>query len=246
MAVGLAVYVALTVATLLVVATITAPYGRHGRRGWGPTVPARWGWLVMESPALVGPVWIMSTVPPGPHRRATWMLLGLWLLHYGYRALVFPWLLRAGSAPMPLVVAVLAFAFNCFNAWVNFTWLAEHGPARVSWESPATWVGLGLFVAGFVGHVRSDAILRSLRAPGETGYRVPHGFLYRWISCPNYASEMVQWTGWALLTSSPAGLMFALYTVANLGPRALAHHRWYRQTFPEYPSQRRALVPFLL
>ena len=57
---------------------------------------------------------------------------------------------------------------------------------------------------------------------------------------------MVEWSGWAVATWSLAGLAFALYTVANLAPRAMANHRWYRETFPDYPSDRRALVPYVL
>jgi hypothetical protein len=26
----------------------------------------------------------------------------------------------------------------------------------------------------------------------------------------------------------------------------LSHHRWYHETFPEYPPERRAVVPFLI
>jgi len=37
-----------------------------------------------------------------------------------------------------------------------------------------------------------------------------------------------------------------LWTIANLAPRALANHKWYKETFPEYPSQRKALIPFFL
>jgi hypothetical protein len=29
-------------------------------------------------------------------------------------------------------------------------------------------------------------------------------------------------------------------------PRALAHHRWYRTTFPDYPPARTAIIPGLL
>jgi protein-S-isoprenylcysteine O-methyltransferase Ste14 len=70
--------------------------------------------------------------------------------------------------------------------------------------------------------------------------------LYRWVSCPNYLGEIVQWFGWALLTWSPAGLAFAVYTTANLLPRGIDHHAWYRQRFAEYPDTRRAVIPFVL
>ncbi|HEX6242129.1 MAG TPA: 3-oxo-5-alpha-steroid 4-dehydrogenase, partial [Polyangiales bacterium] len=93
---------------------------------------------------------------------------------------------------------------------------------------------------------QSDRILLGLRAPGETGYKIPRGGLYSFISCPNYFGELVEWCGWALLTWSLPGLFFALFTAANLVPRALAHHRDYRRRFPDYPSERRAVLPFVL
>jgi protein-S-isoprenylcysteine O-methyltransferase Ste14 len=72
------------------------------------------------------------------------------------------------------------------------------------------------------------------------------GFLFEHVSCPNYLGEIVEWTGWALAAWSLAGLSFAFWTIANLAPRALAHHRWYRERFPEYPPFRRAIVPWVL
>ena len=43
-----------------------------------------------------------------------------------------------------------------------------------------------------------------------------------------------------------AGAAFAFFTTANLLPRALAHHRWYHEKFPDYPRERKAIVPGLL
>jgi hypothetical protein len=39
---------------------------------------------------------------------------------------------------------------------------------------------------------------------------------------------------------------FALWTAVNLIPRALDHHRWYLKTFPDYPKERKAVIPFLV
>jgi steroid 5-alpha reductase family enzyme len=107
-------------------------------------------------------------------------------------------------------------------------------------------IGAVMFVGGLLVNLQSDEILRRLRAPGESGYRIPRGGMYRWVSCPNYLGEMVEWCGWAVLTWNLAGVSFAVWTIANLLPRALTHHRWYRATFADYPPERRAVIPFVL
>jgi protein-S-isoprenylcysteine O-methyltransferase Ste14 len=67
--------------------------------------------------------------------------------------------------------------------------------------------------------------------------------MYRYISCPNYFGEIVEWFGWAIATWSLSGLAFAIWTFANLAPRAHAHHKWYHKNFKEYPVERKALLP---
>ena len=47
------------------------------------------------------------------------------------------------------------------------------------------------------------------------------------------------------LRDKEARLNLAL-SAANLVPRALATHRWYRERFPDYPQDRKALIPFVL
>jgi protein-S-isoprenylcysteine O-methyltransferase Ste14 len=100
-----------------------------------------------------------------------------------------------------------------------------------------------LFAVGYWINRQADRTLHNLRWPGESGYRIPRGGLYRWISCPNYLGEIVEWLGWAVATWSLPGLAFAVWAIANLAPRAWAHHRWYCNYFADYPSERKALVP---
>lgn len=237
---------ALAAVTFVALCFIVAPYGgRHGRTGWGPTVPARVGWVVMEAPASI--LFLVFYVL-GEHRGelVPLLFLLLWQAHYVQRAFVYPLLMRSGSR-MPVAVMLLAILFNVLNAWVNARWISEYGAYPVAWlADPRFWLGAALFVGGAVLNVSSDRILRRLRGDGSRGYRIPYGGGFRLVSSPNYLGEIVEWTGWAIATWSLAGASFALYTIANLAPRAMANHRWYRETFPDYPADRRALLPYVL
>ena len=147
---------------------------------------------------------------------------------------------------MPAVVALMGGVFNLGNAYLNGRYLFDLSGERyqAAWlTSPQFIIGLVLFVAGFVINRQADSILHGLRRDGELDYKIPYGGMYRYISCPNYFGEIVEWTGWAIATLSLPGLAFALWTFANLAPRARAHHRWYHEHFVQYPEERKALIP---
>ncbi len=226
---------------------VRAPYGRYTRSGWGPTVGRRLGWVIMELPSALGMPLVFFLGNRHTNGPALVFLL-LWEVHYLHRTFIFPFGLRGGGAGHTLATVSMAILFNSVNVYINGRWLFSMGPTLDSgwFGDPRFLAGLAIFVAGFGICKHSDAILRSLRSTGEGGYKIPRGGLFRHVSCPNYLGEILQWCGWALLTWSLAGLTFAAWTVANLAPRAWHHHRWYRQRFPDYPPDRKALLPGLL
>jgi protein-S-isoprenylcysteine O-methyltransferase Ste14 len=240
-------WIAAALITFVVLLRVQAPYGRYASRGWGGTVPHRVGWIAMEvvSPAIF---LLFFLTGGGAKTGPMWLFAGLWVGHYLNRAVVYPLRQRAPGRRMPIVIMTSAMVFNGVNGYLNGHYLgALASPYAVAWlTDPRFLAGALLFVAGAIANWRADAILRALRKPGETGYRIPRGGLYRWVSCPNYLGEIVEWTGFALLTWSLPALSFAVWTAANLVPRALAHHRWYVERFPDYPSDRKALIPRLL
>jgi protein-S-isoprenylcysteine O-methyltransferase Ste14 len=236
----------LSVPTAVALLFVTAPYGRHIRAGWGPSLPAWLGWLLMEAPA---PIVFLLFWLQGSHRGelVPILLLAMWETHYAYRAFVYPVGLRRGQGRMLVSVAAMAVLFNLLNGYVNGAWVSGGAAYPATWlADPRFVVGALLFAGGLALNVLSDRALRRLRRPGETGYKVPRGGAFEWVSCPNYLGEVVEWTGWAIATWSLPGLAFAVYTAANLVPRALSHHAWYRREFPGYPPERRAVIPFLL
>jgi 3-oxo-5-alpha-steroid 4-dehydrogenase 1 len=144
-------------------------------------------------------------------------------------------------------VAAMGFLLNSGFSYLNGRWLFMFGPERdLAWLWDIRFLlGTALFFGGWIAATWSDAVLRSLRKPGEKGYRIPRAGLFRWVTSPNYLGEMTMWAGWALATWSLAGLTIFCVTAANLIPRAVRNHRWYREKFPDYPASRKALVPYI-
>ncbi len=234
------------VAALVALVFVTAPYGRHRRAGWGPTIPNVVGWVLMESPAVLAFAAIyltgrnaFDTVP---------VVLGtMWMVHYVHRTFVFPFRVRSTENRMPVVIAAMAFVFNWLNAYIIARWISHLGEYDASWlRDPRFVVGAALFLLGLAVNLRADTMLIRLRSPGESDYKIPRGWLYEYVACPNYLGEIVEWAGYAIATWSLPGLAFAVFTAANVGPRAIANRRWYRETFPDYPAERKALIPFVL
>lgn len=238
--------IALAAVSMVAVSFVRAPYGRHNEAGWGPQVPVRAGWMVMESPAVL---FFLVVYVQGSRRwePASLVLLTMWIVHYVQRTVFYPLMQRGQRGKtMPLLIVVLALAFNTLNAYVNARWISHIGHYDVDWlTSPMFMAGAALFIIGFATNLHADAALRVLRKHGEGHYALPRGWLFDKVSSPNYFGEIVEWTGWAVATRSMAGLAFALYSVANLAPRAKSHHAWYRRTFKDYPTERRALIPYV-
>jgi protein-S-isoprenylcysteine O-methyltransferase Ste14 len=224
---------------------VAAPYGRHIRRGWGPTLTNRTGWLLMEAPA---PLVFALLYFLGEHRASLTAIafLLLWEAHYVHRAFIYPFSLANRERKMPLTVVLFGFIFNLGNAYLNGRYLFTFVSYPNDWLGDFRFLsGAMVFIAGFVINRSADEILHHLRKQNNAGYRIPFGGMYRWISCPNYFGEILTWTGWAIATWSLPGLAFAVWTFANLAPRARTHHRWYLEQFPDYPKERKALIPGL-
>jgi 3-oxo-5-alpha-steroid 4-dehydrogenase 1 len=233
------------VLTAIALRFIVAPYGRHARSGWGPSIPSRLGWILMEAPASLA---FLGIYLAGDHRTgaAPLVLLALWQLHYIHRAFVFPFRMRVSGKTMPASVTAMAIVFNGWNAYINARWISHLGDYGLAWlVGPRFLAGGALFLVGLAINVWADTVLLRLRRPGETGYRIPRGGLFERVACPNYLGEILEWCGWAIATWSLSGLAFAVYTAANVGPRAGSHLAWYRARFPEYPRERKALLPFV-
>ncbi|NXQ00991.1 S5A1 dehydrogenase, partial [Vidua macroura] len=152
-----------------------------------------------------------------------------------YRALIFPLLIREGK-PTPFFTFVLALLFCVFNGYLQGRSLTTYA------TYPPGWLGDSRFITGELNHVmrtsgflgwligtainiHSDHILRNLRKPGETGYKIPRGGMFEYVSGANFFGEILEWFGFALACCTIESLAFALCTLFVLGSRARQHHK---------------------
>lgn len=239
------IWIALAILLVPIQLFVTAPYGRHMRGGWGIGLPNRLGWFLMEFVSLASFAALFlsgtssKTIP-------MWIFFTAWVAHYANRSLIFPWRTKTRGKTIPLVIVLSAVGFNLVNAGLNGFYLGSLADYPDAWlADPRFQIGALLFLAGAAMNIWSDNRLIALRSNTQD-YAIPRGGLFEWISCPNLFGEIVEWCGFALMCWNLPALAFAIWTAANLIPRARSHHAWYRRHFADYPRTRRAVIPFLL
>jgi len=186
---------------------IRAPYGRYYRKGWGPDLPNRISWLIMEAPSVVVMAAFFFT-GTAPKNLPPVLFFLMWEAHYIHRAFIYPFQITNHRKQWPVAILAMGFVFNLGNSALNGRYLfSTSGGYPTSWiYDPRFLAGFALFLTGFITNRWADRVLQNLRLPGETSYKIPYGGLYRRISCPNYLGEIIEWSGWALATWSLPGL----------------------------------------
>ena len=228
---------------------VDAGYGKFYDSKWGPSVNNRLGWFLMETPVFVAMLllWFFS------ERRGDVVRLAFLLvfeLHYFQRSFIFPLLIK-GRSRMPLSIILMGVIFNTLNALMQGGWIFYVSPAEMY---PTGWLldprfigGLLIFAAGMFINLQSDNIIRHLRKPGDTRHYLPRGGMFRYVTSANYLGEFMEWVGFAVLTWSWSGAVFALWTFANLCPRAARIYERYKQEFGDAldSSKVKRIIPFI-
>ena len=250
-----AFYVFLVVMAVLAVVVffclyhVDAGYGKFYGPKWGPSLDNRLGWVLMEAPVFVAMLllwWFSDRRADGV--RLVFLLL--FELHYFHRSFIFPLQIR-GRSRMPVSIVLMGVLFNTLNALMQGGWIFYFSPAEAY---PAGWLtslpflaGTLLFFAGMAVNIHSDSVIRHLRKPGDTAHYLPKAGMFRYVTSANYFGEFVEWVGFAILTWSWSGAVFALWTFANLAPRAARISELYSREFPDELDTRRTrrILPFI-
>ncbi|KAM7191335.1 3-oxo-5-alpha-steroid 4-dehydrogenase domain containing protein [Rhypophila sp. PSN 637] len=246
-------------------------------------LPGRIGWLTMEAPGFLTLLYNLRYLAPqaNPHYLSEeyslpWqnkVLAALFVLHYSYRALLFP-ILQPSMSPLHILVWLFGLLFQIINGTCIGAWLAAYGPlTQKDWSSNLTFgtfqfvLGISLFYVGLAANYYHDDELREIRRREirrqerlasqsknpeqaikkvEKHYEIPQAGLFKVMLYPHYFVEWVEWTGFWIAAGvgcTPARC-FVVNEVAAMLPRAVSGKKWYEDKFgKEKIGKKWAVIP---
>lgn len=227
---------------------VKAGYGKFRTPGWGFSINNKLAWVLMEAPVFLtmAVLWLESS---DKWQLPQLVLFLLFELHYFQRSFVFPLLLK-GKGMMPVSIMLMGVTFNVVNGMMQAGGLFVFPPAGYASGAsyllqPRTLAGIAVFFVGMAVNLHSDHVIRSLRKPGDTRHYLPEKGMYRYVTSANYFGELVEWTGFAIASSTWASWVFVVWTAANLVPRAAAIYNRYAEEFGEAVRRRKRIIPFV-
>ena len=149
---------------------IEAGYGKMISPKWGPAIPNKIAWILMESPVFIVMLifWLSS---PRQWEITPLILFLLFQFHYFQRSFIFPFLLK-GKSKMPIAIMLMGVLFNTINGYMQGEWIFYLSPADMyttAWlTTPQFIIGTIIFFVGMGINWNSDHVIRNLRKPGDT------------------------------------------------------------------------------
>lgn len=229
---------------------VEAGYGISFDKKWGWALPNKLGWFLMELPSFAV-IFAFGIMAPKQPSIVPYIFLLLFELHYFHRVFIFPFLMK-GKNQMPVTIIGTGIIFNILNAFLQGYWIFFAAPANLytaDWLStPQFIIGTLIFFTGMFINLQSDYIIRHLRkTPEDTHHYLPQKGMFQYVTSANYFGELTEWLGFAILTWSLPGLIFFIWTFANLVPRAHKIHQHYQKEFGEEMSKlhQKRVFPFI-
>jgi len=244
----------LAVGVFVVVQFITPAYGMTFNNRWGMSISSKKGWMIMEIPVFTALLILYGISLKYGIKSFNWVTFFIFILfelHYLQRSFIFPPLMR-GESKMPLSVIAIGIFFNIINAFMQGGWLFYLSPNHyyeMSWFwSPQFIIGTILFFSGMIINMHADRLIRKLRKDKyDNNYYLPVGWPFKISNSANYFGELVEWAGFAILSWSLSGMVFLLWSMANMIPRSKQVYEKYTQFFgEEFTSlKRKKIFPFI-
>lgn len=193
---------------------------------------------------LLRPYIFGTELGTSPLHETQMIALVLFTLHFVKREFETLFVHKFSSGYMPI--------FNLFknsSYYWGYAFFVAYFVLHPQFTSPCmtqVYIGAAAMVVFELMNLYCHVYLSGLRPAGSTERKIPRGFLFELVSCPNYLVEILSWVAFTVMTNSLPSLLFTLSGAGQMLIWALGKHRRYKKEFPEYPKNRKALIPFII
>ncbi|KAK2593795.1 Very-long-chain enoyl-CoA reductase [Conoideocrella luteorostrata] len=178
-----------------------------------------------------------------------WLSFGMIMAHFIKREIETLFVHKFSANTMP--------AFNVFkNSF--FYWALSGLLCAVSIYSPNSLaaradeplidlVGFALYLFSETGNALVHLYLSTLRSIGGTERKIPSGYGFAFVTCPNYMYEILSWVGIIIASRDWSVALFISIGAAQMYTWAKGKESAYRKEFPDkYKKKRFVILPGLL
>lgn len=199
-------------------------------------------------PAFLYPAEVQGQLGEEYHPVAKTAIL-CWTAHFLKREFESYFVHRFSHPTMPIKQLFI----NCtyywsFGATIGYP-LAHPGFKDFVPSDLRVQIGLAIFVICEIGNLICHIMLSNLRPPGTKERKIPHGFLFDYVVCPNYTFEVFAWVGFSIMTNIYLSWVFTLFGFYQMTEWAFKKHKMYKADFgDQYTKLKRnkVIIPFVL
>lgn len=181
--------------------------------------------------------------------KTQWLVFGMFITHFLKREFETAFIHKFSANTMPF-----------FNVFKNsfFYWaisgvlcaLSVYYPRSLAARANQPMIdaaGTALFVFSETGNALVHYYLSTLRSPGSTERKIPRGYGFGLVTCPNYMFEIMAWVGIIIASRDWSVALFISIGAAQMYVWAKGKERAYRTEFGDkYKKKRYVILPGLL
>ncbi|XP_033743576.1 polyprenol reductase-like [Pecten maximus] len=158
------------------------------------------------------------------------------------------------NSKMSLVIYIVGLLFYS-SIGISILSLSQAGPISLedfyslSWLQ---WYAVVLFLYASYKQYSINKRMAKLRQDkngnvANKKHHIPHGDLFEYVSCPHFLMEIILYFAIATVVGweHEVCLYLWLFVFVNQLIEGYLVHRWYKETFPKYPPERKAILPYL-
>jgi very-long-chain enoyl-CoA reductase len=201
-------------------------------------VPSRIGMFVLYFlPVITATVFALPYLASASLTQ--WLVYAAVLVHFLKRTYEVLFVHKYSGSMQPLTFGVIVVTYALIAGMIS----ALNAQAAPGFDALFV-LGLVFFVIGEIGNFYHHKLLADLRKDGD-GYHIPRGGWFEKATCPHYFFELLAWLGIVLLSRYLFTLLAFIAMLGYLSGRSIKTRQWYQKRFPEYPAERKNMIPFV-